>query len=75
MAVVGGGSTYTPELVDSLCDHEDRMEVDELVLLDPDHDRLEVVGGLARRMLAGADGPASWSPPTTGAGPSTGPTS
>ena len=52
MAVVGGGSTYTPELVDSLCAHEDRIVVDELVLLDPDPDRLEVVGGLARRMLA-----------------------
>ncbi len=51
MTVVGGGSTYTPELVDSLCDHEDRMVVDELVLLDPDRDRLEVVGGLAERML------------------------
>ena len=51
MAVVGGGSTYTPELVDSLCDHEDRMVVDELVLLDPDSDRLEAVGGLADRML------------------------
>ena len=51
MAVVGGGSTYTPELVDSLCDHEGRMVVDELVLLDPDGDRLEAVGGLADRML------------------------
>jgi 6-phospho-beta-glucosidase len=51
VAVVGGGSTYTPELVDSLCDHEDRMVVDELVLLDPDSDRLEAVGGLADRML------------------------
>ena len=51
MTVIGGGSTYTPELVDSLCDHEDRMVVDELVLLDPDRDRLEVVGGLAERML------------------------
>ena len=36
VAVVGGGSTYTPELVDSLCTHEDRLVVDELVLLDPD---------------------------------------
>ena len=51
MAVVGGGSTYTPELVDSLCDHEDRLVVDELVLLDPDRTRLEIVGGLAGRML------------------------
>ncbi len=51
MAVIGGGSTYTPELVDSLCDHEDRLVVDELVLVDPDLNRLEVVGGMAGRML------------------------
>lgn len=51
MAVVGGGSTYTPELVDSLCQHEDRLVVDELVLLDPDTDRLGAVGGLAGRIL------------------------
>jgi 6-phospho-beta-glucosidase len=51
VAVVGGGSTYTPELVDSLCTHEDRIVVDELVLLDPDPDRLEAVGGLADRIL------------------------
>ena len=44
VAVVGGGSTYTPELVEGLCDHEDRLVVDELVLLDPDADRLEPVG-------------------------------
>ncbi len=51
VAVVGGGSTYTPELVDSLCAHEDRLVVDELVLLDPDAERLEAVGGLAGRIL------------------------
>jgi 6-phospho-beta-glucosidase len=51
VAVVGGGSTYTPELVDSLCAHQDRLVVDELVLLDPDLDRLDAVGGLAGRIL------------------------
>jgi 6-phospho-beta-glucosidase len=51
VAVVGGGSTYTPELVDSLCAHEDRLTVDELVLLDPDRGRLDAVGGLAGRIL------------------------
>jgi 6-phospho-beta-glucosidase len=51
VAVVGGGSTYTPELVDGLCDHEDRMVVDDLVLLDPDQGRREVVGGLSERIL------------------------
>jgi 6-phospho-beta-glucosidase len=51
VAVVGGGSTYTPELVDGLCDHEDRLLVDDLVLLDPDPLRREVVGGLSERIL------------------------
>jgi 6-phospho-beta-glucosidase len=51
VAVVGGGSTYTPELVDGLCDHEDRMVVDDLVLLDPDEARREAVGGLSERIL------------------------
>ncbi len=51
MAVVGGGSTYTPELVDGLCDLEDRMVVDDLVLLDPSDMRRDVVGGLSERIL------------------------
>jgi 6-phospho-beta-glucosidase len=48
IAVVGGGSTYTPELVSGLT----RLEVDEFVLEDVDPERREVVGGMARRMLA-----------------------
>jgi 6-phospho-beta-glucosidase len=44
VAVIGAGSTYTPELVSGL-------DVDDLVLHDIDGPRLEVVGGLARRML------------------------
>ena len=51
MAVVGGGSTYTPELVDGLCDLEERMVVDDLVLLDPNELRRDVVGGLSERIL------------------------
>jgi 6-phospho-beta-glucosidase len=54
IAVVGGGSTYTPELVSGLT----RLDVDEVVLEDVDPERREVVGGMARRMLArqGYDG-------------------
>jgi 6-phospho-beta-glucosidase len=48
IAVVGGGSTYTPELVSGLT----RLDVDEFVLEDVDRERREVVGGMARRMLA-----------------------
>ena len=51
VSVVGGGSTYTPELVEGLASRADRLPVAELVLLDPDPLRLEVVGALAGRML------------------------
>ena len=51
IAVVGAGSTYTPELVDGFARRADRLPVDELVLMDPDLDRLEPVAGLTRRML------------------------
>ena len=51
ITVVGGGSTYTPELVEGFARRADRLPIDELVLLDTDADRLEVVGGLAQRML------------------------
>ena len=51
ITVVGAGSTYTPELVEGFARRTDRLPIDELVLLDIDQERLEVVGGLARRML------------------------
>ena len=51
VAIVGAGSTYTPELVEGFIRRADRFPVDELALLDIDPTRLEVVGGLARRML------------------------
>ena len=48
LAVVGAGSTYTPELVS----HLSALPVDEVALHDVDAERLDVVGGLAERMLA-----------------------
>jgi 6-phospho-beta-glucosidase len=51
IAVVGGGSTYTPELVEGFVRRADRLPIDELVLLDIDAERLAIVGGLAQRML------------------------
>ena len=51
VAVVGGGSTYTPELVEGFVRRDNRLPVDELVLLDIDRERLDVVGALADRMM------------------------
>jgi 6-phospho-beta-glucosidase len=55
IAVVGGGSTYTPELIEGFTRRPDRLPIDELVLLDIDAERLEIVGGLAQRMLDALD--------------------
>ncbi|MGV9346586.1 6-phospho-beta-glucosidase [Streptomyces spiralis] len=52
LTVVGGGSTYTPELIDGFARLRDTLPVEELVLVDPATDRLELVGGLARRIFA-----------------------
>jgi 6-phospho-beta-glucosidase len=51
LAVVGGGSTYTPELVSGLARDRNVLDLDELVLHDIDHERRAVVGGMAGRML------------------------
>jgi 6-phospho-beta-glucosidase len=51
IAVIGGGSTYTPELVDGFIRYHDELPIEHVVLMDIDAKRLEVVGGLAGRML------------------------
>ncbi|WP_406288992.1 6-phospho-beta-glucosidase [Embleya sp. NBC_00896] len=52
LAVVGGGSTYTPELADGLGRLSQTLPIDELVLVDPSAERLEPVGAVVRRILA-----------------------
>ncbi|MFJ8486790.1 6-phospho-beta-glucosidase [Streptomyces sp. NPDC094038] len=52
ITVVGGGSTYTPELIEGFARRAGVLPVDELVLHDIDAGRLTVIGGLARRILA-----------------------
>ncbi|MFE0601136.1 6-phospho-beta-glucosidase [Streptomyces sp. NPDC058892] len=57
LAVVGGGSTYTPELIDGFARLRDTLPVEELVLIDPATERLELIGALGRRILARQDHP------------------
>jgi len=52
IAVIGGGSTYTPELVNGFIERRGSLPLDELWLMDIDLQRLEIVGGFARRMVA-----------------------
>jgi 6-phospho-beta-glucosidase len=51
IAVIGGGSTYTPELVNGFLARIDRLPLKELWLMDIDEDRLRVVGRFAQRMV------------------------
>lgn len=50
ITVVGGGSTYTPELVDGIARLRGEIEVDQLVLCDPDSTRLEPVAAVSARI-------------------------
>lgn len=50
LAVIGGGSSYTPELIDGLFPRLDRIPVTELWMMDPNEERLAVTADLARRM-------------------------
>ncbi|MFD7770116.1 6-phospho-beta-glucosidase [Streptomyces sp. NPDC059787] len=52
LTVVGGGSTYTPELVDGFARLRDTLPLTELVLTDPATERLELIGALSRRIFA-----------------------
>jgi 6-phospho-beta-glucosidase len=52
VTVIGGGSTYTPELVNGFLSRLDSFPVSELWLMDIDAARLEIVGGFAKRMVA-----------------------
>jgi 6-phospho-beta-glucosidase len=57
LTIVGGGSTYTPELIDGLARFRSVLPFEEVWLVDPDPERLRLVGGMAQRMLAAAGHP------------------
>jgi 6-phospho-beta-glucosidase len=57
VAVIGGGSTYTPELVSGFISGARELELQEVWLMDIDRARLEVVGGYAHRMVEAAGWP------------------
>lgn len=53
IAVIGGGSSYTPEIVEGFIKHYDQMPIRELWLVDIEEGKhkLEIVGNLAKRMV------------------------
>lgn len=59
VATIGGGSSYTPELVEGFIKRYEEFPLTELWLVDIEEGRekLEIVGNLAKRMIANADLP------------------
>jgi 6-phospho-beta-glucosidase len=57
VAVIGGGSTYTPELINGFLERHKQFPLDELWLMDVDKLRLDIVGGFAQRMVEAKGSP------------------
>jgi 6-phospho-beta-glucosidase len=57
VTTIGGGSTYTPELVQGFIERGERLNLRELWLMDINAGRLETVGGFVQRMIASAEAP------------------
>ncbi|MGI6376541.1 MAG: 6-phospho-beta-glucosidase [Anaerolineae bacterium] len=57
IATIGGGSTYTPELVQGFIARHERLGLKELWLVDIAPERLEMVGAFARRMVQAVGSP------------------
>lgn len=57
VAVIGGGSSYTPELINGFLERIGSFPIKELWLMDILPERLEIVGKFAQRMVKAAGAP------------------
>nr|WP_156849251.1 6-phospho-beta-glucosidase [Marinilactibacillus sp. 15R] len=64
VVIIGGGSSYTPEIIEGLILRQDEFPVDIITLVDIESgkEKLEIVGQLAKRMIekAGVSIELSW---------------
>jgi 6-phospho-beta-glucosidase len=51
IAVIGAGSTYTPELIDGFLSRVKTLSVSEFYFMDIDRNKMEIVAALCRRMV------------------------
>lgn len=54
IAIIGAGSTYTPELIEGLINKRESLPLKELYLMDIEDRKLNIVGGLSQRMISAA---------------------
>ncbi|HRE46531.1 MAG TPA: 6-phospho-beta-glucosidase [Aggregatilineales bacterium] len=64
LVIIGGGSTYTPEVIDGLIQRRDEIPLRELALVDIYQERLAVMHGMVSRMLHHAGYPLTLSATT-----------
>lgn len=57
ICVIGGGSTYTPELIEGFIQKSEELGLDHVALMDIDPERLDVVGDFCRRMVEASGTP------------------
>ncbi|WP_188456630.1 6-phospho-beta-glucosidase [Virgibacillus oceani] len=59
LVVIGGGSSYTPELVEGIIDNQKSLQVSEIWLVDIEkgQEKLAIIEGLSRRMIEKANCP------------------
>jgi 6-phospho-beta-glucosidase len=51
-AIIGAGSTYTPELIEGFINRSESLNFKTFYLMDINKKKLEIVGGLVKRMFA-----------------------
>jgi len=54
LTVIGGGSTYTPELIDGIIVRHKRLPVTHIYLIDIETSKLEIIANFAKRMITAA---------------------
>ncbi|MCJ7789868.1 MAG: 6-phospho-beta-glucosidase, partial [Candidatus Atribacteria bacterium] len=55
IAIIGAGSTYTPELIDGFIKRKNELPVTSFYLMDIDRRKLGIVGKFVKRMLDAND--------------------
>lgn len=51
IAIIGAGSTYTPELIEGFILKRPQLKVDSIYMMDIDRNKLDIIGALTQRML------------------------
>ncbi len=51
IAIIGSGSTYTPEIIEGFINKKDSLPLRKLYLMDIDSRKLNIVGNLCKRMV------------------------